>query len=79
MFSNRILRTATLLSAVVMASVGIGAAALPLKAQHQEMLCQFYFPGCTQATCQSTYCDVYYPLSTGKCQGVGGTCCNCFY
>lgn len=79
MFLTKSLTTATILAAIAIAGIGLGAAALPLKAQNQEMLCQFYFPGCTVNECQTTYCDVYYPESFAYCQGSQGQCCNCYY
>ena len=71
-------RTLLMLSAIVMSIVGVAAVAMPLKAQNREMLCQFSFPGCTQPACQDI-CDVYFPNSTGFCQGSGGVCCNCYF
>lgn len=79
MFSTQKLKAAAIVGAIAMAGVGLAATVVPLKAQNQEMLCMFYFPGCTPGTCQSTYCDVYYPGSTGFCQGQGSVCCNCYY
>lgn len=79
MFSIQNLKAVALVGACVMAGVGLGAAALPLEAQNQEMLCMFYFPGCTKEDCQTIYCDVYYFGSEGFCQGAGGVCCNCYY
>ena len=79
MLSIRSFRTLSMLSAIVMSIVGVAAVAMPLKAQKQEMLCMFAFPGCTQGACQANYCDVYYPGSLGYCQGSGGVCCNCYY
>ncbi|MEK7239420.1 MAG: hypothetical protein AAB224_02450 [Gemmatimonadota bacterium] len=79
MSSIKNFRTLTMVSAIVMAIVGLGAAAMPLKAQNQPLLCMFYFPGCTPVACQVDYCDVYEPGSTGFCQGQDAVCCNCYY
>ncbi len=80
MLTLRNLSIATVGTAIAMALVGIAAAALPLRAQVENAsLCQFDFPGCTQSACQTNYCDVYSPGSTGFCQGLGNRCCNCYF
>lgn len=69
---------ASFILAAVMAGIGLSAALVPLKAQPQELLCHYYFPGCTTEACQAL-CNVGFPESTGFCQGPGGECCNSYY
>ncbi|MGH7711956.1 MAG: hypothetical protein ACREOG_11770, partial [Gemmatimonadaceae bacterium] len=78
MLSLKSLRIGTIVSAIVMAMVGLGAATMPLKAQNQALLCHYLFPGCNQPGCQDL-CDDGFPGSTGFCQGPQGECCNCYY
>lgn len=78
MFSTQKLRVLAVVGAAAMSLVGVGAAIMPLKAQNQELLCMYEFPGCGYDQCQQI-CTWNYPGSTGHCQGPNGECCNCYY